>query len=87
MLLTIQAIAQDAPNYHEVGNILQESCGLLEERPDISVLFVKKQANKVAHLLVRVSCEADCFKIPLGVGEHCIGCLDDLIYTSPFKIK
>lgn len=55
-MLTVQALRNGTQNFLEVGNILQESRILLESRPDIVVSFVKKQANKVAHLLARVPC-------------------------------
>lgn len=60
-MLTVHALRNDTPNYLEVGNFLQECRSLLQSRPDVSVSFVKKQANKVAHLLARVPCEANCF--------------------------
>lgn len=59
-LLAVQAIKRGSEYYLEVGNILQEVRTLLEERHDIYILFVKKQANKVAHMLARVPCEANC---------------------------
>lgn len=60
-MLTVQALQKESPNYLEVGNILQDCRILLKDRPDIRISFVKKQANKVAHLLARVPCEASCF--------------------------
>lgn len=60
-LLTVQALNKDITNYHEVRNILQVSRDLLKECPDISVVFVKNQANKVAHVFARVPCEDGCF--------------------------
>lgn len=59
-VLTVQALRKDTQNLLEVGNILQESRLLLQARPDIRVFHIKKQANKVAHLLARVHCEANC---------------------------
>lgn len=60
-LLTVQAIVGGTDNYLEVGSMLQECRSLISNRPDISISFVKKQANKVAHLLARVPCEVNCF--------------------------
>ncbi|XP_074323921.1 uncharacterized protein LOC141660834 [Apium graveolens] len=60
-MLTVQALRKGTQNFLEVGNILQENHLMLESRPNIIVSFVKKQANKVAHLLYRVPCEANCF--------------------------
>lgn len=60
-MLTVQAICKGTDILHEVGHMLQESRSLIQARPDISVSFIKKQANKVAHLLARVPCEVNCF--------------------------
>lgn len=62
-LLTVQAILQGTTNYHEVGNLLYESRILISDRPDISIAFIKKQANKVAHMLARVPCEVNCSNV------------------------
>lgn len=40
----------------EVGHIIDECEEKLKERADLSVFHVKKQANKAAHLMVRVPC-------------------------------
>lgn len=45
--------------YLEVGNILHEIHTILHDREDISISFVKKQANKTA--LARVPCEVGSF--------------------------
>lgn len=60
-LITVQAIKTGARNYLEVGVMLHEARELLSARPDISVSFVKKQANTIAHLLARVPCQANSF--------------------------
>ena len=41
--------------------MIQECRNLLKERPDLSVSYVRKQANIVPHLLARVPCMVDCF--------------------------
>lgn len=61
-MLTVQAVKQGSPNYLEVGIMIQECRILLDDLPDFSISFVKKQANKVAHTLARVPCEANCFR-------------------------
>lgn len=58
-MLTVQAICKGTNILHEVGHLLQESRQLIRDRPDISVSFIKNQANKVAHMLARVPCEVD----------------------------
>lgn len=54
-LLVVQSLNKGVANLLEVGNILGECDALIGGRPDISISFVKKQANKVAHLLAFVS--------------------------------
>lgn len=60
-MLMVQALHKNTHYFLEVGNVLQECRSLQMTRQDIHVSFVKKQANKVAHLLARVACEANCF--------------------------
>lgn len=42
--------------------MIQKCRILLDDLPDFSISFVKKQANKVAHTLARVPCETNCFR-------------------------
>ncbi|KAL8094450.1 uncharacterized protein LOC141691625 [Apium graveolens] len=56
-LLVVQAILKGSTNYLKVRNILQGSRVLIEDRLAIPISFVKKQANKIAHMLERVPCE------------------------------
>ncbi|WOH16655.1 hypothetical protein DCAR_0936213 [Daucus carota subsp. sativus] len=60
-LLTVQAVNRGVINFLEVGNLINESRLMMIGRPDIDLVFVKKQANRVAHSLARVSCEVNCF--------------------------
>lgn len=60
-MLTVQAINQGTTNHLDVGNVLQESRMMLEIYPHFNVSFARKQANKVAHALARVPCQANCF--------------------------
>lgn len=55
-LLTVSALHKRTEFCLEVGFILADCISILCSRPDITVSFVKKQANKVAHLLARVPC-------------------------------
>lgn len=59
-LLTVQVINSATENYLEVGVILQECRSVLDAHSDV-VSFVKKQANKVAHVVARIPCEVNCF--------------------------
>lgn len=60
-LLTVRHIREGNMNYLEVGRLLQECRNLLVSHPNFGVSHVRKQANKVAHSLARVSCEANSF--------------------------
>lgn len=55
-LLAVNALLKGVKYFTEVGNILNECQTSLRSHPGLSVSFVKKQANKVAHLFARVPC-------------------------------
>lgn len=59
--LTVNTFTSGLSNMREVGNMIDEGRNLLVEHKDISLHYVKKQANKIFHLLARVSCQVDCF--------------------------
>ncbi|XP_074341815.1 uncharacterized protein LOC141679206 [Apium graveolens] len=58
-LITVQALSKGSQNYLEVGNILQECRNLVDDRPDLTISFVKRQANVVAHLLAQMPCKTN----------------------------
>lgn len=60
-LITVHAINKASDNYLEVGALFQECSSFLRERRDISLSFVKKQANKVAHIVASEPCEVNFF--------------------------
>ncbi|KAL8088696.1 hypothetical protein AgCh_038466 [Apium graveolens] len=60
--LSVQAVNNDSVNQLEVGYMIQESRTILRQNSDFSVSFTRKQANRVAHLLARVHCEAFSFQ-------------------------
>lgn len=60
-MLTMKAITGNSSNVLEVGNMIEEGRMSLNVRRDFSLNFVRKQANKVAHLLARVPCQVNCF--------------------------
>lgn len=41
--------------------MITECRNMVKQNPCYSISFVRKQANRVAHLLARVQCEAFCF--------------------------
>lgn len=60
-LLVVDAIAKENVYQLEVGDLLQACRERLKWRSDIQVCFVKKQANKAAHMLARHPCLLDSF--------------------------
>ena len=60
-ILTVRAVRNGSVNYLEVGNLFEDSRLIMRNRPDISISYVKKQANKAAHMLARVPCEVNCY--------------------------
>lgn len=41
--------------------MFKECRNFLKDRKDIAVSFVRKQANKIAHIVARKPCEVNCF--------------------------
>lgn len=60
--LSVQAVNNDSVNHLEVGHMIQECRTILSQNTEFSVSFTRKQANRVAHLLARVRCEAVSFQ-------------------------
>lgn len=58
-LLTVNALHQNIDSHLEVGSVLQDCRDILDHRPDFSVSFTRKQANKAAHVLARVPCSVN----------------------------
>ena len=60
-LLIVQAL-QSPPddNLLEVGFILDACRSILVSRPGYSISFVKRQANKAAHLVTKLPCSLNC---------------------------
>ncbi|XP_074364063.1 uncharacterized protein LOC141704788 [Apium graveolens] len=54
--LVVHALDTENVYQLEVGHIIDDCKEKLNERADLSVLHVKKQANKAAHLMARVPC-------------------------------
>lgn len=62
-LLAVNALRHGVEYITETGHILDECKEVLSNRLDLAVSFVKRQANKAAHLLAREPCVVDCFNI------------------------
>ena len=77
--LTVKALEGNYHNYLEVGNWI-ESCRLkLQDRGDISIKYVRKNANMAAHLMARIPCLVNCYNVMLSPPLHM---LETLMYDS-----
>ena len=59
-LITVQAINSSSDNFLEVGFILDACRTIFASRPGYSISFVKRQANRVAHLVAKLPCSLNC---------------------------
>lgn len=78
--LVIQALKQRTEYLVEAGNILGACLRVLHGRNDLIFNHVKKQANRVAHILARIPCLLDCFNLFISP-PHCV--LEILLYDHP----
>lgn len=63
----------------EVGDVFEECQELLSSRPDIALYFVKRQANKCAHLIARAPCLVDCHHVYVSPPNFL---LENLLYDA-----
>ena len=59
-LTSVNAVSKEMVYRNEVGHIFQECCVLLKALNRVSLHFVNRQANKIAHLMARVPCFLNC---------------------------
>lgn len=76
-LLTVNALHKGQDYNLEVGDVLNECRFLLLTRHDLDVMFVNKQANKVAHLLARAPYLVNCHNIFMSTPDFL---LETLMY-------
>lgn len=57
--LVINAILNSSSNLLEVGEVLDSYRSMLAELHAVSVVFIWKNANKVAHQIARIPCEVN----------------------------
>lgn len=60
---TVNALQRRMDYNVEVGDVFEECREYLDGRPDLAVYFVKRQANKCAHLIARAPCMVNCHNI------------------------
>lgn len=58
--LTVKALHSPLDNLWEVGFILDACRSIIDSRPGFSVSFVKRQANRVAHVVAKIPCSLNC---------------------------
>ena len=58
-LLSLSAIKGDKRNHLEVGEILAECEQMLRNSPNISIQFIRRNANRVAYEMARIPCLAN----------------------------
>ncbi|KAL8124564.1 hypothetical protein AgCh_012282 [Apium graveolens] len=56
-LLGVRALNQGLENLLEIGDLINQGVDMLRSNDRLSVSFVRKQANKVAHSMARVPCQ------------------------------
>lgn len=79
-LLSVRALQKDIVQVNELGTVLNFCKDMLKNRSDISIQFVRKQANRAAHVMARVLCMLGGYNMILnppymviyGVGDFCL---------------
>ncbi|XP_074337757.1 uncharacterized protein LOC141674955 [Apium graveolens] len=59
-LLAVHALSRPNDIALEVSFVLDECRAIIHFRPDLSINFAKRQANKAAHLMARLPCLLEC---------------------------
>lgn len=60
-ILGVQAINETSQNHLEAGVDIEQCRSIISSRASVSLSFVKKQANKDAHLMARLPCMLNSF--------------------------
>ena len=60
-LMSVNAVNKQNQNRMELGNIVEQCRSIMGNNNGVSVVFVRKHANKVAHLLARLPCTLNSF--------------------------
>lgn len=55
-LLFVNAITCDKNNLLELGEVIEDCRQILRDSPHISIHFIRRMANKVAHEIARITC-------------------------------
>ncbi|XP_074324245.1 uncharacterized protein LOC141661162 [Apium graveolens] len=65
-LLNVNAINKICLNFLELGHLVQHCKNIINSREGVLLVFARKHANKVAHLLAKYPCELKSFVINLS---------------------
>ncbi|XP_074324401.1 uncharacterized protein LOC141661315 [Apium graveolens] len=71
-LLTIRAIQGKRCNLMEIGHVIESCRSMLQHLPLVSINYVRKQANRVAHSLARITCSVNCFTVFSSPPNHLV---------------
>ncbi|XP_074327369.1 uncharacterized protein LOC141665289 [Apium graveolens] len=61
--ITVNAIQKICTNYLEVGEIVEECKQILSSLNRVSVVFIRKNANRVAHEVARIPCLVNSYNV------------------------
>lgn len=64
--LNVRAINKPNLNYLELGSLVQQCKNIIRGRSEVSLVHVRKQANKAAHRSARFPCELNSFVVNLS---------------------
>ena len=59
--LCVNALSSDNINLLELGNLVYQCKSMISNRGGVLVKFVRKQANRVAHMLAKIPCTLNSF--------------------------
>lgn len=65
-MVVVGAICNNKANHLEVENDFNMCRVIMRYRPDLSICYVRKQANETAHLMAHVSCKLDSYNLFLS---------------------
>lgn len=62
-MLGVKAINKPGTNYLELGDLVRQCRSILDHKNGVSVGYIRKRANEVAHKMARIPCELNSFVI------------------------
>lgn len=75
-LLSVQAVKGSRQNFLEAGVLIEHCRTILGSKTNVSLSFVKKHANRVAHLMARIPCTLNSF---VGFSSPPLSVLETLV--------